>query len=48
MALRLIIGLTGWSEAPWFQRPIPAFFHLVLAAYLLVLAAFHLDWLGGE
>lgn len=45
MALRLIIGLAGWSEAPWFQRPIPAFFHLVLAAYLLVLAAFHRNWL---
>lgn len=48
MAARLVIGLAGWSETPWFQRPIPAFFHLVLATYLLMLAAFHLDWLGRE
>lgn len=48
MALRLIIGLADWSDAPWFQRQIPAFFHLVLATYLLLLAAFHLDWIGKE
>lgn len=44
MAGRLIVGLADWSEDPWFQRPIPAFFHLVLASYVLLLGAFHLNW----
>lgn len=48
MAARLIIGLAGWSGDPWFYRPIPAFFHLVLASYVLLLAAFHLNWLSKE
>lgn len=48
MAARLIIGLADWSEYPWFHRPIPAFFHLVLASYVLLLAAFHLNWLSKE
>lgn len=28
-----------WIEAPvWFQRPLPAFFHLVLASWLMLIA----------
>lgn len=48
MVGRLIIGLADWSDKPWFNRPIPAFFHLILASYVLLLAAFHLNWLRKE
>lgn len=34
MLVRLVIALTGISSLPWFQLPLPAFFHLVLASYL--------------
>lgn len=37
MAFRLIAGLTFLAAEPWFARPLPAFFHLVLASYILVL-----------
>ena len=38
---RIVVGLT-WLEAPaWFTAWIPAFFHVVLAAFALTLAAYH-------
>jgi hypothetical protein len=38
MFARLFVGLL-WADAPvWFQRPLPAFFHLVLASWLLLIA----------
>ncbi len=43
MAARLVIGLADLSGNVWFHRPIPAFFHLVLASFVLLLAAFHLN-----
>lgn len=48
MAGRLLAGLADLSADPWVQRTIPAFFHLVLASYVLLLAAFHLNWLSRE
>ena len=39
MLLRLSIGLIWPDLHAWFQFPLPAFFHLVIAAYLCVLAA---------
>jgi hypothetical protein len=42
MALRLVLGTTILQAHPWFGRTIPAFFHLVLASYVLVYADFHI------
>lgn len=48
MAARLIIGLADLSGHVWFHKPIPAIFHLVLASFVLLLAAFHLNWIKRE
>lgn len=37
MAFRLIAGLTFLSDHPWFSKSLPAFFHVVLAAFILLL-----------
>ena len=36
MFLRLLLGATVLSDVRWFASPLPAFFHLVLATYLLI------------
>ena len=36
MFVRLLLGVTVLSDVRWFASPLPAFFHLVLAAYLLL------------
>ena len=46
MTARLVIGLANLSMHPWFHKPLPAFFHLVLATFVLLLAAFHMNWIG--
>ena len=40
MFVRLIIALAEVSSLSWFQLPLPAFFHLVLASYLICLNQF--------
>lgn len=42
MLIRLVVGFMGWSDAVWFHRPIPSFFHLVLASFVLLVGHFHL------
>jgi len=42
MFLRLILGATALSGVRWFASPLPAFFHLVLATYLLLYGYGHL------
>lgn len=42
MAARLVLGLTVLEHVPWFAKPLPAAFHLVLAGYVLTLAHYHL------
>lgn len=42
MFVRLIIGLFGLNDHFWFNRPIPSFFHLVLAWYLIISGKYHL------
>lgn len=37
MAFRLAAGLTFLSDHPWFAKSLPAFFHIVLASFLLLL-----------
>lgn len=41
MSLRLVLGLTLLSSVPWFAKPIPAFFHLVLASIVLLIGSYH-------
>jgi hypothetical protein len=38
---RIAVGLAVPGAHPWFSAWIPAAFHVVLAAYVLVLARFH-------
>ncbi|MFZ5524553.1 MAG: hypothetical protein ACOY9D_10810 [Pseudomonadota bacterium] len=46
MTGRLVIGLANLSAHPWFHKAIPTFFHLVLAAFVLLIAGFHMNWVG--
>lgn len=48
MTGRLLIGITNLSMHPWFHKFIPAFFHLVLAIFVLLLAAYHLNLIGEK
>lgn len=41
MLARLVLGMTILSEHRWFASPLPAFFHLVLASFLLLYGHFH-------
>ena len=41
MLLRLVLGQTVYAGSPWLDRPLPTLFHLVLAAWLLLLARYH-------
>lgn len=36
MAVRLAAGMTVLAQNPWFAKPLPALFHLVLASFVLV------------
>lgn len=42
MFIRLVVGVLFESAPAWFDYPIPAFFHLVLAAFPLVMSRYHL------
>jgi hypothetical protein len=48
MFFRLITGLTLFKEVKWFSYPIPSFFHLVLASFLILFGCFHLSYNRGE
>lgn len=37
MFIRLVVGLTVLDRVAWFSKPLPTFFHLVLASFILVL-----------
>ena len=39
--LRLVLGLTVRTNSPFFAKPVPIFFHLVLASFLLVCGYYH-------
>jgi hypothetical protein len=41
MLLRLIAGFTFATEHNWFGAHIPAFFHIVLSSFLLLVGHFH-------
>lgn len=41
MTVRLILGLTVLADYAWFARPLPAFFHMVLASGVLVAGHYH-------
>ena len=40
MAFRLFAGLTFLSDHPWFSKSLPAFFHVVLASFILLLGGY--------
>ena len=40
MAFRFVGGLTALSDITWFARTLPAFFHMVLATFLLTLGLY--------
>lgn len=42
MTARLVLGATLLRDESWFARPVPTFFHLVLASYLGVYGVLHL------
>lgn len=42
MLTRMILGLTFLAGHPWFDRPLPTAFHIVLAGYMLILSSLHL------
>ena len=48
MFIRLVIGLLDLSEILWFNRPIPSFFHLILASFVLLPGHFHIKYSGTE
>lgn len=48
MFFRLITELTLFIEVKWFSYPIPSFFHLVLASFLILFRCFHLSYNRGE
>ena len=48
MFLRLVLGATVLSDVRWFASPLPAFFHLVLATYLVVYGYAHLHTVAGN
>ena len=41
MFARLVLGFTLLSQSHWFASHIPAFFHLVLASFILLVGHFH-------
>lgn len=41
MTFRWIAGMTFLADSSWFSRSLPAFFHIVLASFILVLG-FHI------
>ena len=48
MLFRLFAGLTPLHDVKWFSYPIPSFFHLVLASFLILFGYFHLSNSEGE
>ena len=48
MFLRLLLGATVLSHVRWFASPLPAFFHLVLATYLLMYGYCHVHTVSGN
>ncbi len=41
MIARLVLGLTAMAGDPWFDRPLPTVFHLLLACFLIAVGMFH-------
>jgi hypothetical protein len=41
MLVRLLLGVTVLAHVRWFASPLPAFFHLVLASYVVLFGLVH-------
>jgi hypothetical protein len=48
MILRLVLGATVLSDVRWFASPLPAFFHLVLATYVMLFGYCHIHTVPGN
>lgn len=48
MLFRLIVGFTFAPDHPWFGAWIPAFFHMVLASFVLLVGHFHYKYGNNE
>lgn len=48
MFLRLLLGATVLGDVRWFASPLPAFFHLVLATYLVLYGYCHVHTAPGN
>lgn len=48
MFVRWGIGLFEVLDITWFQRPIPSFFHMILALYILLVAHYHKSALAKD
>jgi len=48
MLVRLVIGTTFADPPDWFAYPIPAFFHLVLASFFIVMARYHSKFASND
>ncbi len=48
MLIRLCVGIAAPAAPGWFKAWIPGVFHLVLAAFVLALAAYHRQRLAGS
>ena len=46
MLVRFVLGLSALADVRWFASPLPAFFHLVLATYVVLFGLVHLDAAG--
>lgn len=43
MVVRLALGSTVYAGHPWFDKVLPTLFHMLLAAFVLVVSRFHLS-----
>ena len=43
MLVRLALGMSVMAHVQWFASPLPAFFHLVLASYVVLFGLVHLS-----
>ncbi|MDH3316334.1 MAG: hypothetical protein OER43_11300 [Gammaproteobacteria bacterium] len=41
MIVRLVLGMSVLRGDPWFDRPLPTIFHLVLASFVITVGWFH-------
>jgi hypothetical protein len=46
MVVRLVLSFTWAAKGSWWHAPIPSFFHLVLATFVITIGRYHLTLAG--